>query len=97
MVHYSTDPKVNALFLQAEAAGELDDSLYDLSLLDEPSDEEIDALAGMYETDCEIRAQEEIDRWYEEREIREADFDFPEAEYAPDALLDLEFEDRISG
>ena len=64
MVRYSTDSRVNALFMQAECAGELDDAFYDLSMLDE---------------------------------IPEADFDFPEAEYAPDALLDLEFEDRISG
>jgi len=35
MVRYSTDSRVNALFIQAECAGELEDVFYDLSMLDE--------------------------------------------------------------
>lgn len=83
MMHYSDDHRVNALFMDADALGELHEAMYAAEY--EYADEEIDFLAGVYEQECEIRAQEEIDRSYECEDIY------------PDSFLEMEYEDRVSG
>jgi len=75
MIHYSNDARVNALFMDAECAGELDDCIHDLELLhddERPDDDEINHLAGVFEGECEELAQETapdayLDADYEDR------------------------------